>query len=106
MSNKFSANPIPINEQSSLDFEAIRSQVKFLQGKVLTVVDASIAELSQRKAVKDLINQAFSEQLTWISQLCFRDLPIVGRDSLIAQGIDVDAAERGAVAYDPLTPLE
>lgn len=53
-----------------LPYDAIESQVKFLQGKVLTVIDASYQEGGQKKAVKDLINKAFSEQLTWILQLC------------------------------------
>lgn len=39
------------------------SQIKFLQGKVLTIIDAAIGEPRQNKAVKDIINQAFSAQI-------------------------------------------
>lgn len=52
-----------------LRYEYIESQVKNLQGKVLTVIDAVFSEGEQRKAVKDLINSKFSEQLDWISEL-------------------------------------
>lgn len=54
-----------------LDYQAIESQCFFLKGKVLTVIDASIADKQQGKAVKDLIHQQFNEQLDWIHHLCF-----------------------------------
>lgn len=52
-----------------LRYDHIEGQVKNLQGKVLTVIDAVFSEGEQRKAVKDLINSKFSEQLDWISEL-------------------------------------
>lgn len=47
-------------------YNGIESQIKFLQGKVLTVIDASMPSGEQKKAIKDLINQKFSEQLNHI----------------------------------------
>lgn len=58
------------SEPKELSYNAILSQVKFLQGKVLTVIDAVSAEKEQKKAIKDLIKNAFSQQLNWIYELC------------------------------------
>jgi len=77
-------------------YGGISSQIKFLQGKVLTVIDASYTNEKQLKAVKDLINKMFSEQLTWISQLCYPELPMQSREQVKEAGVDVDAIERGA----------
>lgn len=64
LSQKVVSNP------RMLPYSAISSQVKHLQGKVLTVIDASMSNTDQRKAVKDLVNNAFSSQLSWIYELC------------------------------------
>lgn len=59
------------NTENKLRFSYshFKSQVKFLQGKILTVIDASIVEPRQNKAVKDLVNKAVSEQLKWMYSL-------------------------------------
>lgn len=88
-----------VGKIESLGYTQIESQIKFLQGKVLTVIDASVTG-TQNKAIKDLVKRAFSEQLTWIAQLCYPELPITSRDALIADGIDVDAVEKGAVEIE------
>lgn len=59
-----------MKDEKGLPHSAIETQVKFLQGKVLTVIDAAFADREQKKAVKDLINQQFREQLDWIYELC------------------------------------
>jgi len=57
-------------KETKLGFSPIKSQLNFLKGKVLTVIDASIQDEIQRKAIKDLIHNAFEEQIDWIYQLC------------------------------------
>lgn len=86
------ANPKLSGEVRSLDFSAIQSQVSFLEGKVLTVIDAIITDERQLKAAKDLVRTAFNDQLTWISRLCFPDLPMKTEGELKAQGIDPEEA--------------
>jgi hypothetical protein len=54
----------------SLPLSAITAQLRFLQGSVLTIVDASYASPEQNKAIKDLIKQSFSEKMRWITTLC------------------------------------
>jgi hypothetical protein len=58
----------PPNPQ--LSYTAIETQVRFLQGKVLTVIDAAMPPSTQNKATKDLIKKAFSNQLSWMAELC------------------------------------
>lgn len=80
-------------EEKQLGLGAIQAQVSFLEGKVLTVIDASFTEDRQLKAVKDLIKRAFREQLDWITQLCYPTLPIQSREQVKLSGINVDEVE-------------
>ena len=57
-------------KETKLGYNSISTQMNFLKGKVLTVIDASIQDRDQRKAVKDLIHDKFKGQLDWIYQLC------------------------------------
>jgi len=75
----------------------IQAQVKFLQGKVLTVVDASLVG-EQKKAVKDLINKMFSEQLSYICQLCYENNKIYTREQIEESGVDIDELEKQAIS--------
>lgn len=49
-----------------LSTDSVITQINFLKGKVLTIIDASFPEGNQRKAVKDLINQAFYSQISHV----------------------------------------
>jgi len=42
-----------------------------LMGKTLTIIDSSIENERQNKAMKDLVRQVFSEQLSFSSQMAF-----------------------------------
>lgn len=75
-----------------MDYSSIQSQVKFLQGKILTVLEASFTNESQLKAVKDLVNKMFSEQLTRICEICFPELPIKSKEH-IGEILGVDGNE-------------
>lgn len=68
--------------QKSLDFKEIQVDIKHLQGKILTIVEASMSNKDQLKAVKDLVNKMFSEQLTIVAQKCFPELPIKSREEI------------------------
>lgn len=50
-------------------YDAIESQVKFLQGKVLTIIEAALTNPNQLEAVKSLVKKTFSEQLDWIYKI-------------------------------------
>lgn len=40
----------------------IEGRVNYLQGRILTVIDASIVDKDQKKAIKDLMKQIFAEE--------------------------------------------
>ena len=43
-----------------------------LTGKILTIIDASIADKEQCKAVKDLVRDKIWEKREWFRDLCFK----------------------------------
>lgn len=63
---------MPTSEQEpGLSYGSIESQLNFLKGKVLTVVDASYEASEQREAVKALVHMQFREQLDWMYELSY-----------------------------------
>ena len=52
---------------------AINSQVGFLQGRILTILDASIADARRNKAIKDLVRSEFFDTMANITKLCLGD---------------------------------
>lgn len=51
-------------------FSLVSKQMRWLQGEVLTVLEASIEDDRKLKAVKDLIKDKFSAKISWIYELC------------------------------------
>lgn len=49
-----------------MSYQETENEIKFIQGKVLTVIEASALNPVQLKAVKDIIKHIFSEELTHI----------------------------------------
>ena len=44
----------------------VRPRLKHLQGRILTIIDATISDKNQNKALKDLINTEFNEANTYL----------------------------------------
>lgn len=63
--------PVPQRTESLL-FDCVETQVSFLLGHVLTVVDASTSG-EQNKAMKDLIRQAFNRQVGHMRSIAYGD---------------------------------
>jgi len=93
MSRNAGSNRPSLGKEVKLDCSDITSQVNFLQGKVLTIIEASISDERKLKAVKDLIKSAFSNQLAYIGDLCFPECGIATRESIESMGVDVDKME-------------
>lgn len=53
-----------IKKEIPISYKEIENVVKYIQGKTLTVIEASIQNPNQLKAIKDLVKHIFSEQLT------------------------------------------
>src|SRR5689334_19139097 len=62
-----------IRDRGGLHYYAIESQIKFLLGDILTIIDAVTVDPEQRKAQKDLIKISFHKKLDHIKKLCFGD---------------------------------
>jgi len=61
--------PSTAGEERSLayqKFDFVRTQMGFLEGKLLTVVDASYSDREQRDAVKSLVKKVVREQFDHI----------------------------------------
>ena len=52
-----------------LTLDGIEAQLSFLQGEILTLMDASFSDREQCKAVKDLVKQFFRSRIRWIGEL-------------------------------------
>lgn len=72
------AEPRMFKAQDVVDM--VDSRLRFLEGKVLTIVDAAFSDREQRKAVKDLTRQQFREQQKWIYEI------VTGHRMLCASG--------------------
>lgn len=60
-----------IEGERLLSFNFHKDSFRKLMGKTLTVLDASIPEPKQNKAIKDLIRGIFSEELSFSSEMAY-----------------------------------
>ncbi len=81
--SEIESNKAPKIKEVELSYSAIAAQVKFIQGKVLTVVDASYGDAVQRKAIKDIINNYFSESLNWLYDLTHEGVETLGETKMV-----------------------
>lgn len=51
------------------DLVWVNTQVRFLEGDILTIIDASIGEKEQRKALKDVLRNAFKRRMDYIAEI-------------------------------------
>lgn len=56
------------------------AQVNFLQGRILTIIDASFSDKEQRKAMKDVIKGEFIETLSHITDLIMNGKELIVSD--------------------------
>lgn len=62
----------PELEATPLYYYEIETQIKYLQGRILTIVDASVGG-GQNRAVKDLVNTEFRQTLVHFFENCHKD---------------------------------
>jgi hypothetical protein len=62
MENGTQLHPIGIKEEKRRGLSLVETNkvIRGLQGQVLTLIEASITDIEQRKALKDIINNYFS----------------------------------------------
>lgn len=61
-------------EEKFFTLNSVTAQIRFLQGRVLTIIDASIADKQQNKALKDVINDCFYEKLGHLTKMVYGEI--------------------------------
>lgn len=56
--------------EKALRFSLVSRHLRWLQGEVLTVLDASAPQGPQLKAMKDLVKDKFSAKISWLYEVC------------------------------------
>mgnify|MGYP006921283295 CR=1 FL=1 len=95
----------PVSQLKSLIIQAMWDDKQYLLGRVLTIVDASIADQTQRKAMKDIIQDAFwgTEGRGWmIKEILAQFADRFVKESVMFQ--TEDEREEFIGGYDPKTP--
>jgi hypothetical protein len=81
-------------EVPDVSYELIEGQVKYLQGKVLTVIEAVITDPGQARATKSLIKRDFNDTLTLMFEV-FMNLGLVEEGAI--PDYEDEPSKRGAV---------
>jgi hypothetical protein len=61
------------NQEKLADYSFIFKELKTMLGRVLTVIDASIVDPKQNKAMKDIIRNSFIEEYSFLSDMLYGD---------------------------------
>jgi hypothetical protein len=62
------------DETLALKFGCIQPNISGLEGKILTIIDASISDKEQNKAIKDLVRGEFRNTIDWFYQISHTEL--------------------------------
>ena len=65
-------------DEKPVEIQRVLSVVKHLQGKILTVLDATFIDEKRIKYVKDLVKEAFSSSSNWLYELSIRESETIG----------------------------
>lgn len=62
--------PLERSEEKALRFSLASRHFRWLQGEILTIIEATIRDERQLKAVKDLVRDKFSSKISWLYEQC------------------------------------
>ena len=62
------------DQEKLADYTFIFKELRMMLGKVLTVIDASITEPKQNKAIKDIIRNTFIDEYSFLSDMIYGDM--------------------------------
>ena len=89
-------------EKLSFDiWESIRDEKNYLLGRVLTIVDSAFTDPEQRKAVKDLVNDAFYSR-TFDRDYYFKQFAEATKMAYPSKQLDEPCVADAANRYDGL----
>ena len=89
-----------IPRQEKISFTDASNQINFLQGRILTIVEAVITNESQLKATKDLIKSSISDTHDWFAKLAYPELPMVTKNEIRAGGENPDELYKHATTVE------
>lgn len=84
-----------------LSHSFIMDTMRKLMGRTLTIIDASIVDREQKKAIKDLIRQTYSDEMGFATEWAF-DQKVM--DNMIPE--DIDPTELGTVTVEQALGVE
>lgn len=67
-------------QNSKHEYGAIHAQLRFLEGRLLTIVEAAIADQAQREAVKSLVRGEIAQTYNAFSPVGFAGGPVKGKE--------------------------
>ena len=67
--------------QPYLSLAGTQAQLSFLLGEVLTIIDASISDHTQRKALKDVLKSRFHDRSNYLQRLRYGECAVSGNVS-------------------------
>jgi len=84
--------------EKALSHSFLMDSFRKIMGRTLTVIDASIVDKNQNKAIKDVIREIFSDEMQFASELAFdqEELSKVATESFdkgeMGEGISIEEA--------------
>lgn len=61
---------LPVGTEYTLRFTLISRHLRWLQGEILTILEATIEDDRKLKAVKDLVKDKISSKISWLYEQC------------------------------------
>lgn len=95
-SSKIMSKTPRIEKAKPLSLDSVQFQVQYLQGRVLTILEAVIANQEQCKATKDIVRGEFNNTISWIVAQAYPSIPVMTRGHVASLGADVDTIEKEA----------
>ena len=93
--DQISLQMLPLSEAKENTFAADNSvlswRIKNLTGRILTIIDAAIADREQKKAIKDLIRQTMMDEFEFYANFFFEGLEPSEED--IKSGVPITPEE-------------
>lgn len=59
-----------IPAKNTMEFEFVRDNIKELEGKMLTLIEA-VVDTDRQEATKDIVRDAFTTKYNWLWEYCY-----------------------------------
>ena len=71
--SKQTTRELALGKANDISLDVVTFQINYLQGKILTLIEAVIPDRVQLKATKDIVKGLFSDQLMYVYQVAYPD---------------------------------